>query len=501
MGDSESWPPWFTRQWGACPPASSSSSSSATGATTGTPSDEPSDVPASGERGTSTGTGSTGVSDVDWRWGDWGPGRPFSHHGHRRGPRQHGPIRRAQDGKMIAGIAQGLSNRFGIDVTIIRVALVLFGLASGTGVAAYILGWLFIPVEGEKTNIAQRALEDRRGMTLALAFVPALVVVLLIGSVIGVGWIDSVAGPAFVAAAGLILLWRNAPDDEKLVLERLGRPVIQAVVPEGRSWSRLSARALVGVVLLAGGLCLLLIGHPTHLYLRSIGGVFLMIAAFVVVFGPWWLGVARDLVVERQARMLAEERANMATRVHDSVLQTLALIQRRADNPQQVAQLARAQERELRSWLFNGEVPGPHQSEDLTVNAAVQRIQREVEAAHEISVEIVAVGDCDLDDNLRELIAAAREATVNSAKWSGAPAVSIYAEVEPGEVSVFVRDRGKGFDPMKVPSDRKGVSESVHGRMNRHGGTAEVKSSPGEGTDVALKMPRGGARRLRRVAG
>jgi hypothetical protein len=382
----------------------------------------------------------------------------------------------------------------------VRIGLVLFGLASGTGVAAYVLAWLFLPVEGETGNIAQRALEDRRGMTVALAFVPALGVVLLLGAVVGAGWLDSIAWPTFVAAGGLVLVWRNAPPDEHAVLERFVQPALKIAVPEGRSWSGISGRIFVGAVLLAGGLCALLIGHPSHLLLLSLGGVFLVIAAFVVVFGPWWLGVARDLVVERQARALAEERANMATRVHDSVLQTLALIQRRADNPQQVAQLARAQERELRSWLFNGEVPGSAQGEDATVGAAVQRIQREVEAAHGTTVEIVTVGDCDLDDNLCELIAAAREATVNSAKWSGAPVVSIFAEVEPSEVSLFVRDRGKGFDPSSIPEDRKGVSESVYGRMSRHGGTAEVRSAPGEGTDVALKMPRRPMRKLRRAA-
>jgi len=362
-----------------------------------------------------------------------------------------------------------------------------------------VLAWLFLPVEGESGNIAQTALEDRRGMTLALAFVPALVVVLLIGAAVGAGWLDSIAWPVFVAAGGLVLIWRNAPEDEHAVLEKFVQPALKIAVQEGRSWSRISARIVVGIVLLAGGLCALLIGHPSHLLLLSLGGVFLVIAAFVVVFGPWWLGVARDLVVERQARALAEERANMATRVHDSVLQTLALIQRRADDPQQVAQLARAQERELRSWLFNGEMPGSRNGEDATVGAAVKRIQSEVEATHGATVEIVIVGDCELDDNLCELLAAAREAAVNSAKWSGTPVVSIFAEVEPEEVSIFVRDRGRGFEPTAVPDDRKGISESVYGRMSRHGGTAEVRSAPGEGTDVALKMPRETARKARRA--
>ena len=331
-----------------------------------------------------------------------------------------------------------------------------------------------------------------------LGLLPVLVAAFILATVLGAGWIDSVTWAVGISAAGLILIWRNAPADERAVLERLAQPVIQLAVPEGRSWTRISVRAALGAALLAGGLVALLAGHPGHVLVRSLGGVVLVIAAFVVVFGPWWLGVARDLVVERQARALAEERANMATRVHDSVLQTLALIQRRADDPQQVAKLARAQ-RELRSWLFNGGVPGSADGDDQTIGAGVQRIQREVEAAHGITVEVVTVGDCELDDNLRELLAAAREATVNSAKWSGADVVSLFAEVEPREVSVFVRDRGKGFDPGAVPEDRKGVSESLYGRMSRHGGTADVKSSPGEGTDVALKMPRQLARKVRRA--
>ena len=456
----------------------------------------------------------------------WGPGWPFredadagadaeggatasawsgarwNHHGHNGRPygrrrRHHGPLRRSKDAKLIAGVAEGISKRTGIDVTIVRIALVLLGLASGTGLAAYVLAWLFLPFEGEKENIAQRALEDHRGIALALAFVPVLVAFLILGAAVGAGWVDSVGWPLFVSAAGLVLLWRNAPSEERAVLERFVQPALSLAMPEDRSFKRVSIRLVLGAVLFTGGIVAILLGHPGHVFLRLLAGVALVLGAFVVVFGPWWLGVARDLVVERQARVLAEERANMATRVHDSVLQTLALIQRRADNPQQVAQLARAQERELRSWLFGGEAPGSEHGEVETIGAGIKLIQREVEAAHEITVEVVIVGDAELDDNLRELLAAAREATMNAAKWSGSAIVSLFAEVEPGQVSIFVRDRGSGFDADAVPSDRKGVSESIYGRMTRHGGTAEVRSSPGEGTDVALEMPRRSARRVR----
>jgi signal transduction histidine kinase len=126
----------------------------------------------------------------------------------------------------------------------------------------------------------------------------------------------------------------------------------------------------------------------------------------------------------------------------------------------------------------------------MTLAAGIRLIQQEVEAQHGVPVEAITVGDCDLDDDLTALLAAAREATVNAVKWSGASEVSVFAEVEPTEVAVFVRDRGKGFDPAAVPSDRKGLAESIHARMARRGGSAVVRSAPGEGTEVSLRMPR-----------
>jgi signal transduction histidine kinase len=223
--------------------------------------------------------------------------------------------------------------------------------------------------------------------------------------------------------------------------------------------------------------------------LRPLGGFVLVAAAIVVLLGPWWLRIARDLLFERQARARAEERADMAARVHDSVLQTLALIQRSADDPQTVVQLARAQERELRSWLFEGRAPG--ETEVTSLAEGIREIQKDVEARHGVPVEIVTVGDCPLDEHLSALLAAAREATVNAAKWSGASVISLFAEVEPDKVEVAVRDRGAGFDPAAVPSDRKGVAESIRGRMLRHGGKAVVQTMPGEGTKVTLTMARG----------
>ncbi len=393
----------------------------------------------------------------------------------------------------MAGVAAGLAARTGFDVTLIRIGFVVAALVSGFGVAAYVVAWLLLPTAGADSNIAGRALADRRGIALAAGLGSLLGVALLVISVLGAGWFASLAWPQVISVIGLTLIWRNSPVDEQARLRHLAEPLLGLAGANKRSGSW--RRAVAAAVLLVLGMAALVAGHPTHALLRPLAGVVLVVSAIVVALGPWWLRIARDLVTERQARARAEERADMAARVHDSVLQTLALIQRRADQPQQVIQLARAQERELRSWLFDGPPASRADGHDATLAAGVRVIQQEVEAQHGIAVEAVTVGDCGLDDDVSALLAAAREATVNAAKWSGASVVSVFAEVEPAQVVVFVRDRGRGFDPATVPGDRKGLAESIHARMTRHGGTAAVRSAPGEGTEVSLMMPRTGERR------
>jgi len=396
-------------------------------------------------------------------------------------------LRRGREDRLVGGVAAGISARTGFDVAVVRTVFVVATLGSGFGAAAYVLAWLLVPVAGENGNIAGKALTDRRGLALAAGVGSLIVAVLVMASAVGASWLGSLAWSLVIVVTGLVLIWRNAPEDEQAIVRRLAEPV--AGWSKDNRRSQLLVRVPIAAVLAAGGLSMLLSGHASHALLRPLGGVALVIAAIVAVLGPWWLRIVRDLVAERQARARAEERADMAARVHDSVLQTLALIQRRADQPRQVIQLARAQERELRSWLFDGRAPGSV-AEGMTFADGVRLIQREVEAQHGIAVEVVTVADCELDDDLTALLAAAREATVNAVKWSGADVVSIFAEVEPASVSLFVRDRGRGFDPSAVPGDRKGLAESVHARMARRGGSVTIRSARGEGTEVSLTMPR-----------
>ena len=375
-----------------------------------------------------------------------------------------------------------------------RLVIVIASLVTVGFVAIFYVGaWLLVPALGMDGSIWSKARADKRGITLAVGLASVLFVLILVLQNLGAGFLGTVEWPLILCAAGLVLILRNAPLDEQSTLRNVAAPLLG--LTEGGTRRRVWLRVAVAIFLLAMGAGFLAYGHESLAMLRPVAGAVLVLVGAALLLSPWWLGIARDLAEERRARIRAEERADMAARVHDSVLQTLAMIQRRADQPQQVIQMARAQERELRAWLFDGRAPGSLDGEDMTLASGIRLIQQEVEAQHEVPVEAVTVGDCELDDDLRALLAAAREATVNAAKWSGADVVSLFAEVEPGEVSLFVRDRGRGFDPDAVPEDRKGLAESIHGRMARRGGSASIRSTPGQGTEVSLTMPRAAGER------
>ena len=416
----------------------------------------------------------------EWRNGHGGPGR---RHGRLRGP-----IRRSPDTRVLAGVCGGLSRTTGIDVTLVRIGIVLLSLGSGVGVLVYAMAWLFIPLAGETTTIFSRAVTDRRGIRLVIAIIPVLVVVQVISAALHIGYLGSFSWTLFLAAGVAILIRRNASEEERVWINADLLPMLHTGTDRHSRWT-LMIRIALGVVVGVGGVLLLIRGRLSSATLPVVGAL-LVIAAIVVVFGPWWVSLVRDLLSERQARAMAEERAQMAAHVHDSVLQTLALIQRSADDPVDVVRLARAQERELRSWLFEGRPPGTIGDEATRLSEGIGLLQRQIEADHGITVQVVVVGDCELTDGLRALLDASREATVNAAKWSGAPQVSLYAEVERDAVMLFVRDRGRGFDPEDVPEGRHGIAQSIRARMARFGGSVVIRSSPGEGAEVELSMPR-----------
>lgn len=210
----------------------------------------------------------------------------------------------------------------------------------------------------------------------------------------------------------------------------------------------------------------------------------MLLAGFAIIAGPWTLSTVRELSAERRGRIREQERAELAAHLHDSVLHTLALIQRHVDDPREVQRLARGQERELRGWLYR-----PTRAPDQDFAAALEQLGAEVEDAHGIRVETVVVGTCRLDDRLVTLLQAVREATVNAARHAGTPKIAVFAEIESDAVTVYVRDRGRGFDLSEIPDDRFGVKESIVGRMERNGGRASVRTARGDGTEVRLQMP------------
>jgi signal transduction histidine kinase len=433
------------------------------------------------------------------RWArQWthGGGPPWTRgHGPFGRSRQPWPPKRDLDERLIGGVAAGVARWRGWNPTTVRVAFALLTVvSSGFWIAIYVGAWLVLPSrDGE--CIWHKAKRDSLGIALAIGTASVLTMLFFLITAINNGWIFGWLWAQAASVAGLELIWRNASPEEQAALRRLLAPLgATAGLPgedDDRRTSRAVLRIVISAVLFLAGAGWLLSAKESLTMLRPLGGAVLIIAGIVLLLGPWWLKIARDLVIERQARARAEERTEIASRVHDSVLQTLALIQRRASDPQQVVQLARSQERELRSWLFEGRAPG--ERDNVLFTDGIRDIQQDLESRYGVPVEVVTVGDCELNDDLDALLLAGREAVVNAAKWSGANVISLYGEVEPGRVTIVVRDRGKGFDTESVPADRKGLAESVYGRMSRRGGTASVTSAPGEGTKVSVSIPHNGA--------
>ncbi|HEX6360129.1 PspC domain-containing protein [Actinophytocola sp.] len=391
-------------------------------------------------------------------------------------------MRRRRSGRAVAGVAGGLADHLGISVLWVRMAFALLAAFAGAGVMAYGLLWVFVPQarnEPKQTDVSPKEKQQARGL-LAMGIGLAIGVGALSGMVNG--W---VASGLVVTLVGAALVWREADEQQ-----RRRWKVVGAVVGTGGRSALF--RILTGAVLVVTGIAVFLARSVNLDQMQfALLAVIAALGGVAVLFVPFWLRLVRDLGEERTQRIRTEERAEIAAHLHDSVLQTLALIQKQSEAPREVLRLARGQERQLRGWLYGPSgYGGGTQNGPEVLSEAIARACGEVEDTFAIKVQQVVVGDCPLDERLTGLVYAAREATVNAAKHAGVGEVSVYAEVEPDAVEIFVRDRGKGFDPEAVSEDRHGLADSIRGRMERNGGELRLRTGLGEGTEVHLRMPR-----------
>jgi signal transduction histidine kinase len=320
------------------------------------------------------------------------------------------------------------------------------------------------------------------GPAIALAAL-GLGAVLLLEAVLGRGL---VFWPLFLGLVGIALLWRQADEAQReRWLDTTGRvDPVRAVLGRG-GWAAY-ARLAAGITLIVSAFVVFALRGGSIEMARDVTiAALLTVVGVGIVVGPWICRLASDLTAERAERVRTQERADLAAHLHDSVLQTLALIQKNSGDGATVARLARSQERDLRSWLYAGEA-----TDESTVASALRGVAAAAEDTHGVSVDVVNVGDCPLVENLRAVVNATREAVTNAAKHAGTGQIDVYAEVSPAAVDVFVRDRGRGFVLDQVAEDRHGLRHSIIDRMERHGGTATVQSTPGEGTEVRLHLPR-----------
>ncbi|MCE7078720.1 ATP-binding protein [Streptomyces sp. ST2-7A] len=422
---------------------------------------------------------------------------------------------RSAEGRWVGGVAQGLAGHLALPVSWVRGAFLAMFLASGLGMLVYGVFWFVVPLGTSSVRPARPAearnpwappgagpdteREGRRGAArrnrgLALV-VLGIGLVALWNSLehqVGIGHV----WPLFLIGIGAAVVWRQADNS---------RRAHWAEVTRRSGWLPV-ARSAAGVLLVVVGVLLFVVVQGASEDLsRILQAALAVLVGIALLAGPFLVRVVQDLSEERTMRIRAQERAEVAAHIHDSVLHTLTLIQRNAENPREVARLARAQERDLRAWLYKSSEraasgaagdkadAGEAEAAPSTFAEAVRATVAEVEDDHGVPIEVVCVGDCPVDEGLSAQLQAAREAMVNAAKYGGEGGpVQVFAEVEGRTVFVSVRDRGPGFDLDAVPGDRMGVRESIIGRMQRHGGSARVRTAPGEGTEVVLTMERDG---------
>jgi signal transduction histidine kinase len=420
-------------------------------------------------------------------------------------------LRRDRRGRWLGGVCTGIARRYGVDLWLVRFAFVAATAAGGLGVALYALAWLVIPAEEVPGRAERRAPTGRAAVEVALGTGLLLLSVLLTFRALGL-WFSDAAWALVLVASGGALIWRQSLGSRAAGADTAPTPPATIAKPaqaapgaaaggavgdqrpgalggltpaEGRRAALAVSRTGIGIALvIAAGIVFLEATGALSAARDVLLSVFVAVVVLGVIFAPWIVRLVRSLTTERAERIRSQERAEVAAHLHDSVLQTLAMVQRRAGDPQEVAAIARRQERELRAWLAGRPAPG----QVARLAPALEAAAADVEERYGVPVEVVVVGDRDLDPAVEAIVAAAREAMTNAAKFGEGSPVDVYAESGDGRTHVFVRDRGPGFDPERLPADRRGVRESIVGRMERHGGRASITSGAGAGTEVELLL-------------
>lgn len=374
----------------------------------------------------------------------------------------------------MAGVLAGLGRRIGVDPILLRIGFVIGAIMSGgLLLLAYVVAWAALPADdGTGSPLARFGLPSVRGNWQVAIGVGLLTLsALLAFRALGIWWSDALVWPLVLAAFGAALLWGRfrVPSAARSRVIDLYRGVFGVLFVLGAALLFLSSNDILGGLRDAA--------------LTSV----VVVVAIGLILAPFLWRLGRNLAAERAARIRSQERAELAAHLHDSVLQTLTLMQKRASDPREVSALARRQERELRDWMTGAE----RRSDQKSIAAALRSTAEAIEDDHRVAIELVVVGDAPVDERAEAVLAASREAMLNAARHAPEPGpIRVYAEVGEGSIEVFVRDRGPGFELDSVPEDRHGVRESIVGRMERAGGRAEVRSSPGGGTEIGIRIDR-----------
>ncbi len=389
---------------------------------------------------------------------------------------------RSSTDRVIGGVAGGIAARHSLDSTIVRLVLIVLSFAAGLGIALYLAAWA-LSTEPSTTRGAlllhrppSPGLVAQRSVSIGLLGAAALLAARRTGAWPG----DEVMVPVIGLGIAAASLWSGGPS---------GTSTKERTDPLERLTSgRISpARVIIGVLMATGGVAVLASDSGGLRALpRAAAAIGLSVVGLVVVGGPVLWQLFERLREEQRDRIRSEERSEMAAHLHDSVLQTLALMQRSTGDPRRMVMLARRQERELRSWLYGQQASSGH----ATIGGAFAAMTAQVELDHEMAVELVAVGDAPMDDGADALLGAAREAAINAARHAKVESVAVYLEVTPETLIAFVRDTGCGFDPRIVAGEHRGISDSIRTRLTRSGGTARVETAVGDGTEWELRVPR-----------